>query len=155
MESEYGVFVSNAGRDQDKIEQARALGQSMVQNGVPASAILDMFDTENFAGLKDKIRKAEAAQEELKRAQEQAQRQQAQQQQQLQQQQQEMASIDKDKDRQVEIEKTLIAAEAKDHTNRMQIDLEKMVRDFEIKEKEIQLKEQALNKEGDLEPNGV
>ena len=155
MESEYGVFVSNAGRDQDKIEQARALGQSMVQNGVPASAILDMFDTENFAGLKDKIRKAEAAQEELKRAQEQAQRQQAQQQQQLQQQQQEMASIDKDKDRQVEIEKALIAAEAKDQTNRMQIDLEKMVRDFEIKEKEIQLKEQALNKEGDLEPNGV
>ena len=66
-----------------------------------------------------------------------------------------MASIDKDKDRQVEIEKALIAAEAKDQTNRMQIDLEKMVRDFEIKEKEIQLKEQALNKEGDLEPNGV
>ena len=155
MESEYGVFVSNSGRDQDKIDQARALGQSMVQNGVPASAILDMFDTENFAGLKDKIRKAEAAQKELQQAQQQAQQQQAQQDMQIKQQQQEMDAIDKDKDRQVEIEKALIAAESRDQTNRMQIDMEKMMRDFEIKEKEIQLKEQALNKEGDLEPNGV
>ena len=155
MESEFGVFVSDAGRDQDKLEQARALGQSMVQNGVPASAVLDMFDTENFAGLKDKIQKAEKAQKELEQAQQQAQQQQAQQQQQMQQQQLERDAIEKDKDRQVEIEKALIAAEAKDQTDRMQIDLEKMMRDFEIKEKEIQLKEQALAKEGDTEPNGV
>ena len=155
MESEFGVFVSDAGRDQDKLEQAKALGQSMVQNGVPASAVLDMFDTENFAGLKDKIQKAEKAQKELEQAQQQAQQQQAQQQQQMQQQQLERDAIEKDKDRQVEIEKALIAAEAKDQTDRMQIDLEKMMRDFEIKEKEIQLKEQALAKEGDTEPNGV
>ena len=155
MESEYGVFVSDSGRDQDKLDQARALGQSMVQNGVPASAVLDMFDTENFTGLKDKIQKAEAAQKELETAQKQAQQQQAQQQAQIQQQQMEMQSLDKDKDRQVEIEKALIAAEAKDQSDRMQIDLEKMMRDFEIKEKEIQLKERALDKEGDLEPNGV
>ena len=155
MESEFGVFVSDAGRDQDKLEQAKALGQSMVQNGVPASAVLDMFDTENFAGLKDKIQKAEKAQKELEQAQQQAQQQQAQQQQQMQQQQMERDIIEKDKDRQVEIEKALIAAEAKDQTDRMQIDLEKMMRDFEIKEKEIQLKERALDKEGDTEPNGV
>lgn len=155
MESEFGIFVSDAGRDQDKLEQAKALGQSMVQNGVPASAVLDMFDTENFAGLKDKIQKAEKAQKELEQAQQQAQQQQAQQQQQLQQQQMERDAIEKDKDRQVEIEKALIAAEAKDQTDRMQIDLEKMMRDFEIKEKEIQLKERALDKEGDTEPNGV
>jgi len=155
MESEFGVFVSDAGRDQDKLEQARALGQSMVQNGVPASAVLDMFDTENFAGLKDKIQKAEKAQKELEQAQQQAQQQQAQQQQQMQQQQLERDAIEKDKDRQVEIEKALIAAEAKDQSDRMQIDLEKMMRDFEIKEKEIQLKERALDKEGDTEPNGV
>ena len=155
MESEFGVFVSDAGRDQDKLEQARALGQSMVQNGVPASAVLDMFDTENFAGLKDKIQKAEKAQKELEQAQQQAQQQQAQQQQQMQQQQLERDAIEKDKDRQVEIEKALIAAEAKDQSDRMQIDLEKMMRDFELKEKEIQLKERALDKEGDTEPNGV
>jgi hypothetical protein len=155
MESEYGVFVSDAGRDQDKLEQARALSQAMVQNGVPASAVLDMFDTENFIGLKDKIQKAEAAQKELERAQQEAQQKMQEQQMQMQQQQLEQERLEKDKDRQVEIEKALIAAEAKDSTNKLQLDMEKMIRDFEIKEKEIQLKERALDKEGDTEPNGV
>lgn len=155
MESEYGVFVSDAGRDQDKLEQARALSQAMVQNGVPASAVLDMFDTENFIGLKDKIQKAEAAQKELERAQQEAQQKMQEQQMQMQQQQLEQERLEKDKDRQVEIEKALIAAEAKDSTNKLQLDMEKMIRDFELKEKEIQLKERALDKEGDTEPNGV
>jgi hypothetical protein len=155
MESEYGIFVSDAGREQDKLDQARALGQSMVQNGVPASAVLDLFDSENYTGIKDKIKKAEKAQKELEQAQQQAQQQQAQQQMQMQQQQMQMDALEKDKDRQVEIEKALIAAEAKDQSNKFNLDMEKMMRDFEIKEKEIQLKERALDKEGDLEPNGV
>ena len=155
MESEYGIFVSDAGREQDKLDQARALGQAMVQNGVPASAVLDLFDSENYTGIKDKIKKAEKAQKELEQAQQQAQQQQAQQQMQMQQQQMQMDALEKDKDRQVEIEKALIAAEAKDQSNKFNLDMEKMMRDFEIKEKEIQLKERALDKEGDLEPNGV
>lgn len=155
MESEYGIFVSDAGRDQDKLEQAKMLSQAMVQNGVPASAVLDMFDTENFVGLKDKIQKAERAQKELEQAQQQAQQKQQEQQMQMQQQQLEQEKLERDKDRQVEIEKALIAAEAKDSTNKLQLDMEKMIRDFELKEKEIQLKERALEKEGDTEPNGV
>ena len=155
MESEYGVFVSDAGRDQDKLEQARALGQSMVQNGVPASAVLDMFDTENYSGLKAKIEKAEKAQKELQIAQERAKKEQLEKQQQLQQQQMEMDRVEKDKDRQVEIEKALIAAESRDSNNKLELGMEKMMRDFEIKEKEIQLKERALDKEGDTIPNGV
>ena len=39
MESEYGIFVSDSGRDQDKLDQAKALSQSMIQNGTPASAV--------------------------------------------------------------------------------------------------------------------
>jgi hypothetical protein len=155
MESEFGIFMSDSGRDQDKIEQARAIGQSMVQNGVPASAVLDMFDTENFIGLKDKIRKAEKAQKELEQAQQQAQQKQQEQQMQMQQQQMQQEMLEKDKDRQVEIEKALIAAESKDQTNKIQLDMEKMMRDFEIKEREIQLKQEALDKEGDTIPNGV
>ena len=49
----------------------------------------------------------------------------------------------------------MIAAESRDQSDRLQIDLEKMARDFEIKEQEIRLKERALDKEGDTEPNGV
>ena len=154
MEAEFGIFVSDSGRDQDKLEQARAIGQSMVQNGVPASAVLDMFDTENFIGLKDKIRKAEKAQEELQKAQQQAQQQQQQQQMQMEQQKMQMEELSKDKDRQVEIEKALIQAESRDQSGKLQLDMEKMMRDFEIKEQEIRLKEKALDTEGDTIPNG-
>lgn len=154
MESEFGIFVSDSGRDQDKLEQARAIGQSMVQAGIPSSTVLDMFDTENFIGLKDKIRKAEKAQQELQQAQQKAQQEQQQQQMQAQQQQQQMEMLDKDKDRQVEIEKALIAAESRDQSGKMQLDMEKMMKEFELKEKELQLKEKALYKEGDTIPNG-
>jgi len=155
MESEFGIFMSDSGRDQDKLEQARAMGQQMVQNGVPASAVLNMFDTENFIGLKDKIQKAEKAQEELQQAQQKAQQEQQQQAIQAQQQQAEMDRLEKEKDRQVDIEVALINAEARDQSDKLQLDMEKMLREFEIKEKEIDLKEKALYKEGDTEPNGV
>jgi len=154
MESEFGIFVSDSGRDQDKLEQARAIGQAMIQNGVPSSAVLDMFDTENFTGLKDKIRKAEKAQQELAKKQQEAQQQQQQQAMQMEQQKMQTEMLNNEKDRQVEIEKALIAAEAKDQSDKLQLDMEKMLRDFEVKEQEIKLKEKALDKEGDTIPNG-
>jgi hypothetical protein len=154
MESEYGIFMSDAGRDQENLRQARELSQAMIQNGMPASAVMDLMDTENFSGIKDKLKKAEAAQQQLEQAQQQAQQQQAQQQMQMQQMQMQMDAQEKDKDRQKDIEIALINAEAKDQTNRLNIDLEKIVRDYDIKEKELELKREALDKEGDLEPNG-
>ena len=154
MESEYGVFVSDSGRDQDKLEQAKALSQSMIQNGVPASAVLDLFDTENYAGIKDKIKRAENAQKELDQAQQQAQQEQAAQQAQIQQQQIQQNAIDKEKDRQLEIEVALIKAEASDTEDRLNLDMAKMQQQFELKERELNLKQQALDKEGDLTPDG-
>lgn len=154
MESEFGIFVSDSGRDQDKLEQARAIGQSMVQAGIPSSTVLDMFDTENFIGLKDKIRKAEKAQQELQQAQQKAQQEQQQQQMQMEQMKMQQEELSKDKDRQVDIEIALINAESKDQTGKLQLDMEKMMKEFELKEKEIQLKEKALYKEGDTIPNG-
>ena len=154
MESEYGVFVSDSGRDQDKLEQAKALSQSMIQNGVPASAVLDLFDTENYAGIKDKIKRAENAQKELDQAQQQAQQEQAAQQAQIQQQQIQQNAIDKEKDRQLEIEVALIKAEASDNEDRLNLDMAKMQQQFELKERELNLKQQALDKEGDLTPDG-
>ena len=154
MESEYGVFVSDSGRDQDKLEQAKALSQSMIQNGVPASAVLDLFDTENYAGIKDKIKRAEKAQKELDEAQQQAQQEQAAQQAQIQQQQIQQNALDKEKDRQLEIEVALIKAEASDNEDRLNLDMAKMQQQFELKERELNLKQQALDKEGDLTPDG-
>jgi len=155
MESEYGVFVSDAGRDQDKLEQAKGLSQAMIQNGVPASAVLDLFDTENYAGIKDKIQKAEKAQKELEAKQQEAQQQQAMEAQKTEQMKVQQTAIDAEKDRQLAIELELIKAESRDTNDRLEIDMAKMQRDFELKERELDLKQQALNKEGDLRPDGL
>ena len=154
METEYGVFVSDAGRDQENIRQAKELSQAMIQNGMPASAVLELLDTENFSGIKEKLRKAEQAQKELEQAQQQAQQQMQQQQMQMEQAKMQQEAQEKDRDRQKDIEIALINAEAKDQNNRLDIDLQKLVQDYDIKLKEIDLKREALDKEGDLEPNG-
>lgn len=154
MESEYGIFVSDAGKDQDNLRQARELSQAMIQNGMKASAVFELFDTDSFTSLKSKIEKAERAQQELEQAQQQAAQQQQQQQMQLQQQQMQMEELSKDKDRQKDIEVALINAEAKDQTGKLNLDLQKLMQDFELKQKELDLKQQALEKENDLEPNG-
>ena len=154
METEYGIFVSDAGKDQENIRQAKELSQAMIQNGMPASAVLDLFDTENFTGIKDKLQKAEKAQQELAQAQQQAEMQQKQMEMQMKQQEVQMMAAEKDKDRQKDIEIALINAEAKDESNRLNIDLQKIMQDYDIKQKEIEVKKEALQKEGDTEANG-
>lgn len=154
MEAEYGIFVSDSGKDQENLRYAREMSQSMIQNGMPASSVLEMFDNESFSGIKDKIKKAEKAQQELAQKQQEAEMQMQQQQMQMQQRQQEQESLDKDKDRQKDIEIALINAEAKDQSDKLNLDLQKMVQDFEIKQRDLDLKQQALDKEGDLTPDG-
>ena len=154
MESEYGIFVSDAGKDQENFRYAREMSQAMVQNGMPASAVLEMFDTDSFTDLKHKIADAEKAQQELAQKQKEAELQQQQQQMQMQQQQAQMQALERDKDRQKDIEIALINAEAKDQSDKLNIDIQKMVQDYELKQREIDLKQQALEKEDDLEPNG-
>jgi len=154
MESEYGIFVSDAGKDQENFRYARAMSQAMVQNGMPASAVLEMFDTDSFTDLKHKIADAEKAQQELAQKQKEAELQQQQQQMQMQQQQAQMQALERDKDRQKDIEIALINAEAKDQSDKLNIDIQKMIQDYELKQREIDLKQQALEKEDDLVPNG-
>ena len=84
MESNYGIFVTNSGKEQEKIENLKQLSQSFAQNGLPASAIAEMFDAESFPQLKDKLEKAEKYTQELQQAQAQAEQQAAQQVQQMQ-----------------------------------------------------------------------
>lgn len=155
MESEYGVFVSDSGKEQEKLDAARQLAQSMSQGGVKTSAILDMFDSDNFVTIKDKIKKAERAQQELEEAQRQAEQEMQARQLEIQQVQIQQQAIDKEKDRQLELEKALIAAEAKnDGGQKIQLDYERMVRELDQKDRELDLKQQALDKEGDLTPDG-
>lgn len=143
LETEYGIFVSDAGKDVEKLQAIRGFAQAAVQNGLPMSAAISIFESDSFPQIKDKIRQAEKAQEELNKAQQEAQMQQQQQQMQIQQQQMELNNIDKEKDRQLQIELALINAEADDKKN--STSLEKMMKDFEIKQKQLELKEQEIN----------
>jgi hypothetical protein len=151
MESEYGIFVSDAGKDLQNLEQARQLSQAMVQNGMPASAVFELFDTESFTQLKDKIKQAEKTQQQLQQAQQEAEMQMKQQEMQTNAQLKQIEIQDKDKDRQTKIEIALIQAEAADQTNRLNIDLEKIAQEYMFKEKDQDLKERELQQKSELQ----
>lgn len=143
MESEYGIFVSDAGKDIDKKQKIEGLAQAAVQNGLPLSAAIAMYESDSLSQIKDKIVQAEKAQEQLKQAQDQAMQQQEQAKIQVQQQAIQQAALDKEKDRQLQIEVALIGAESTDKAS--QANLEKMMQDFQIKQQEIALKERDLD----------
>ena len=143
MESEYGVFLSDSGKDQDKLQQIKQLSQSMVQNGVPASTIAEMFDAENFSQIKLKIKSADKSMQELQQQQQQAQ--QEAQQMQLQQAQEQMERDDenKEKDREVQIKVAMI--HANDNDTNAQLNLEKGMRELDLKEQDLALRERQSN----------
>ena len=145
MESNYGIFVSDAGKDQQRLDQIKGLAQAMIQNGTKASMVAEMFESENFSQIKGKLKAAEKAAEELEQAQQQAQQQQAQQQMQMQQQEMERASIDKEKDRQLDIEVALINAEARKNPELDSFNMQKLMQDFENKQRELDIREKELD----------
>ena len=145
MESNYGIFVSDAGKDQQRLDQIKGLAQAMIQNGTKASMVAEMFESENFSQIKGKLKAAEKAAAELEQAQQQAQQQQAQQQMQMQQQEMERAAIDKEKDRQLDIEVALINAEARKNPELDSFNMQKLMQDFENKQRELDIREKELD----------
>ena len=155
MESEYGIFVSNAGKDQDKLEAIRHLSQAMVQNGLPISAVAEMIDTDNFAKIKSNIKAAEKSQQQLEQQQQQAQ-QQAQQQIEQAKLEQEQAKIENDnmnreKDRQTQIE--IAHINNSDNLQSQEFNLQKSMKEFDIKERQLALKEQELEEKRSVNAN--
>lgn len=142
MEAEYGIFVSDAGKDQEKKQKLEGLAQAAVQNGMPMSTVVSMFESDSFSQIKDKIVQAEKQADQLRQAQEQAQQQQAQQEMAMKQQEMQQIALDKEKDRQLQIETALIAAES--HSKSADNNLEKMMQDFQIKQQQLALKEQEI-----------
>ena len=139
MEAEYGIFVSDSGKDQDKLDILKQLSQSMVQNGVPASTIAEMVDADNFSQIKEKIKQAENQQQQLQQAQSEAEQQAKQQELQLKAQELENENMNKEKDRQVKIEVARIAAEAKLAGD--QLNMQKSMTDSTAKANQAALKE--------------
>ena len=140
MESNYGIFVSDAGKDQEKLQNIKGLTQAMMQNGAKPAAIAEMLDSDSFSEIKKNLKLADKASEELEAAQQQAQQEMQQQQMEAEQMKAQAESLDKEKDRQKDIEIALINAESKNDTEGTSLALEKMMRDFDIKERELDLK---------------
>lgn len=143
MESEYGIFVSDAGKDVERMQKIEGLTQAALQNGTPLSSIISIFESNSFAQIKDKVIQAEKSAQELAKAQQQAEQEAKAQEMQMQQQNLQMQLVEKEKDRQVQIEKALIAAESSANGN--SASLEKMLQDFQLKQEELALKERELD----------
>jgi hypothetical protein len=143
MESEYGIFVSDAGKDVERMQKIEGLTQAALQNGTPLSSIISIFESNSFAQIKDKVIQAEKSAQELAKAQQQAEQEAKAQEMQMQQQNLQMQLVEKEKDRQMQIEKALIAAETSVNGN--SASLEKMLQDFQLKQEELALKERELD----------
>ena len=140
LESNYGIFVSDAGKDQEKLQNIKGLTQAMMQNGTKPAAIAEMLDSDSFSEIKKNLKLADKASEELEAAQQQAQQEMQQQQMEAAQMAQQAQSLDNEKDRQKDIEIALINAESKNDPEGTSLALEKMMKDFDIKERELDLK---------------
>ena len=111
-----------------------------MQNGAKPAAIAEMLDSDSFSEIKKNLKLADKASEELEAAQQQAQQEMQQQQMEAAQMAQQAEGLEKEKDRQKDIEIALINAESKNDTEGTSLALEKMMRDFDIKERELDLK---------------
>ena len=116
QEAEYGVFVKNNSREQDKLQQIKQLTMAFAQNGQQPSTIAEIIDTNNFSKIKKLLAEVDTKQKEMQQAQQQAamqqQQQQAQAQQQLQQQSQAYDADQRERDRvlKMELKKMDVAA---------------------------------------------
>ena len=144
MESNYGIFVSDSGKDIERLDQMKQLAQAMMQNGSKGSTIAEVLESESFTQIKGKLKAAEKAQEELEQAQQQAEQQQAQQQMQMEQAKAEQELIENEKDRQKDIEIALIGAESRKNPEVDAFNMQKMMADFEMRQKELSVREREL-----------
>ncbi len=143
MESEYGVFLSDSGKDQEKLDNIKQLSQSMIQNGTPASTIAEMFDSESFVQIKLKIKTAEKAAEALVQAQQKAEQEANQARLEHDKDMLDREDENKEKDRETQIEVAMI--HARDNDTNAKLNLEKGMRELDIKEQETGIKEKQSN----------
>ena len=117
--AEFGLFVKDASIEEEKLEQLKALGQSMVQNGVPISIISEIIESDNFVELKDKVNKAERAMQEMEEQAQQMEQEMQQAEQQLRQEELDREDRNKELDRQNKIEVELVKKDVKAEIDEM------------------------------------
>ena len=145
LEADYGIFVTNSGKEKEKIDAIRQMAQSMIQNGMPASAMADMFEKESFTEIKNNLKEAEKAMQELQAQQQQAEMQAKQQSEQveaqLRQQEIDNANTNRELDRKNKIDIAMIQAGSTEIAGNLNLEKAKIsqgteMQDLAIKDKE-------------------
>ena len=67
QEAEYGVFVKNNSREQDKLQQMKQLTMAFAQNGQQPSTIAEIIDTNNFSKIKQLMNEVDTKQKEMQK----------------------------------------------------------------------------------------
>ena len=119
VHAEIGIFVKDASIEEEKLHQLKALGQAMVQNGVPITVISEIIESDSFVEIKDKIKIAEKSMQELEERQQQMQQEMEQAQREHEQNIADREDMNKELDRQNKIEIALISKDAKDQIDEM------------------------------------
>lgn len=75
QEAEYGVFVKNNSREQEKLQQLKQMTLSFAQNGATASSIAEILDSNNFSKIKQYMAEVEQKSQQMQQQQQQAEQQ--------------------------------------------------------------------------------
>ena len=67
--AEIGVFVSDSSKEVEKLDNIKSLGSVALEQGTPLSAIAAMLETESFIEMKEKIKEAEALNQQMEESQ--------------------------------------------------------------------------------------
>ena len=141
MESNYGIFVTDSGKEQEKFDAVKVLAQSMVQNGVPASTVAEMIDADSFAVIKKKIKEAEKEMQDLQAKQQEAQQGIEKAKLEGAQQERDNDNMNKEKDRETQIKVAMIHAE--DNNKRVEVDSVKTTKETQVKDKDVDVRRQS------------
>ena len=69
QEAEYGVFVKNSSKEQDKLQQMKQMALTFAQNGQQPSTIAQILDGANFSSIKKLLMEVESKQQQMQEAQ--------------------------------------------------------------------------------------
>jgi len=141
MESNYGIYVSDARKDVVKLQKVKELGQALLQNDGAMTDVVDIIDSDSMSSMKDKLKDAEQRRQKLVQA-----RQKAEQQQQKREQQLEMQKIKADlEEARMDNETDIKIAKIKEGR-----EIEESQRDRELKEKELELEEKNIESDKEI-----
>lgn len=167
-ETEFGVFVSNSSKEYNKLQVVKGLAERMLQANVPASAVIETLDSENVSMIKEKMKAVEEAQNQMQQQmqQQEQQMQQAQMQAQAEMQDKQLAYDAEQRrlDRENKIQVAMIGSQNNEEPDyasqievinidrqKLELDASKAAREYELKSRELSMKERIENNKMDTQ----